>query len=67
MQHTQPITYFRPFLTAIVKDKQRIVFDNIILPTPDYFNTRYAADCIQLPIADYIGIKWGAVVRTLQL
>jgi len=53
MQDKQWITHIRPFLTFLVQHKQRKASDNTFSPTPDYFNTRYAADSIQPPTADY--------------
>jgi hypothetical protein len=51
----------------MIQDKQPIVFDSSLSPTPDYYNIRYAADNIKLPIVDYVVTIWAVVVRRLQL
>ena len=48
-----------------MQNKQPIVFDSITLPTLDYYNTRYAADNIQLPITGYFVAIWALVVRLM--
>ena len=42
-----------------------MIFDCSFLPTPDYYNTQYAADNIQLPITDYIATIWALVVMRM--
>ena len=50
---------------AVYSILQRIAADNILSPTPDYNNARYAAYSIRPPTADYNAAMWAVVVRRI--